>query len=197
MTPGDRQICFPAGFQPGRIYELIYRAKDPLVLGLGFAAMRDLGAFFKYEEKDDSETVNPVFRAGNKTIVMGSSQSGRLIRSFIHLGFNADEKGRVVFDGAYPHIGEGFISLNARFAQPGHAWGDQVDHLYPAYDFPFTYAKQTDALTNRTQGVLDRCTASSACPKIFHVATSLEIWEGRQSLGANRSSRQARHCRST
>jgi hypothetical protein len=183
VTPADRQVCFPAGFQPGRIYELIYRAKDPLVLGLGFAAMRDLGAFLKHEEKDDSQTPNPVFRAENKTLVMGTSQSGRFIRSFVHLGFNADEKGRIAFDGAYPHIGGGLISLNVRFAQPGHAWGDQVNHLYPAYDFPFTYAKQTDPLTNRTQGILDRCTASSSCPKIFHVATALEIWEGRQSLG--------------
>ncbi len=114
---------------------------------------------------------------------MGTSQSGRFIRSFLHLGFNADEKGRIAFEGAYPHIGGGLISLNVRFAQPGHAWGDQVNHLYPAYDFPFTYAKQTDPLTNRTQGVLDRCTASGTCPKIFHVATALEIWEGRQSLG--------------
>src|SRR5262245_8967732 len=183
VTPDDRQICYPVGFQPGRIYELIYRAKDPLVLGLGFAAMRDLAAFMKYDETDDNQTANPVYRTGNKALVMGSSQSGRFVRSFIHLGFNADEKGRIAFDAAYPHIGGGLISLNVRFAQPGHAWGDQVDHLYPAYDFPFTYAKQTDPFTNRTQGVLDRCTATATCPKIFHVATALEIWEGRQSLG--------------
>ena len=182
-TPGDRQICLPSGFQPGRIYELIYRAKDPLVLGLGFAAMRDLAAFLKHEERDEGQTANPVHRAGNKALVMGTSQSGRFIRTFLHLGFNADERGRIAFEGAYPHIGGGFISLNVRFAQPGHAWGDQVNHLYPAYDFPFTYAKQTDPLTDRTQGVLDRCTASGTCPKIFHVATALEIWEGRQSLG--------------
>ena len=181
--PGDRQICLPAGFQPGRIYELIYRAKDPLVLGLGFAAMRDLAAFLKHEEKDEGQTANPVYRASNKALVMGTSQSGRFIRTFLHLGFNADERGRIAFEGAYPHIGGGLISLNVRFAQPGHAWGDQVNHLYPAYDFPFTYAKQTDPLTNRTQGVLDRCTGSGTCPKIFHVATALEIWEGRQSLG--------------
>jgi len=182
-TPGDRQICLPSGFQPGRIYELIFRAKDPLVLGLGFAAMRDLSTFLKHEEKDEGQTANPVYRAGNKALVMGTSQSGRFIRSFLHLGFNADERGRIAFEGAYPHIGGGLISLNVRFAQPGHAWGDQVNNLYPAYDFPFTYAKQTDPLTNRTQGVLDRCTASGTCPKIFHVATALEIWEGRQSLG--------------
>jgi hypothetical protein len=69
------------------------------------------------------------------------------------------------------------------FAQPGHAWGEQVDHLYPAHDLPFTYAKQTDPLTHRTQGILDRCEASQTSPKIFHVATVLEMWEGRQSLG--------------
>jgi hypothetical protein len=183
VTLGDRQICLPSGFQPGRIYELIYRAKDPLVLGLGFAAMRDLAAFLKHEESDEGQSANPVYRAGNKALVMGSSQSGRFIRTFLHLGFNADERGRIAFEGAYPHIGGGLIALNVRFAQPGHAWGDQVNHLYPAYDFPFTYAKQTDPLTNRTQGVLDRCTASGTCPKIFHVATALEIWEGRQSLG--------------
>jgi hypothetical protein len=180
---GDRQICFPAGFQPGRIYELLYRAKDPLVLGLGFAAMRDLAAFLKHEERDDAQTANPVYRRGNQALVMGTSQSGRFIRSFLHLGFNADEQGRIAFEGAYPHIGGGLISLNIRFAQPGHAWGDQVDHLYPGYDFPFSYARQTDPLTQRTQGVLDRCTASGTCPRIFHVATALEIWEGRQSLG--------------
>src|SRR5262245_33419783 len=182
-TPGDRQICFPAGFQPGRIYELIYRARDPRVLGLGFAAMRDLAAFLKHEEKDDSGTGNPVYRRGNKALVMGTSQSGRFIRSFLHLGFNADEEGRIAFEGAMPHIGGGLISLNVRFAQPGHAWGDQVNHLYPGDYFPFSYAHQTDPLSNRTQGVLDRCTASGTCPRIFHAATALEIWEGRQSLG--------------
>ena len=75
------------------------------------------------------------------------------------------------------------MPLNVRFGQPGRAWGDQVDHLYPAYDFPFTYARQRDPLTGREQGVLDRCQATNTCPLIFHVATALEMWEGRQSLG--------------
>jgi hypothetical protein len=182
-TVNDKQICYPAGFQSGRLYELIYRAKDPLVLGLGYAAARDLGAFLKNREQDDSGTANPVYRAGNKAMVMGSSQSGRYIRSFIQLGFNQDEDGRMAFEGAYPHIGGGLMPLNVRFGQPGRAWGDQIDHLYPAYDFPFTYARQRDPLTGREQGVLDRCRESGTCPLIFHVATALEMWEGRQSLG--------------
>ena len=75
------------------------------------------------------------------------------------------------------------LPLSLRFAQPGRAWGQQIDHLYPAYDFPFTYAPQTDPLTGRTQGLLDRCTATDTCPRIVHAATALEVWEGRQSLG--------------
>jgi hypothetical protein len=106
-----------------------------------------------------------------------------MIRSLLALGFNRDEAGRRVFDGAFPHIGGGLMPLNVRFGQPVRAWGEQTDHLYPAYDFPFTYAPQTDPLTRRTGGLFDRCGATGACPKLFHVATALEMWEGRQSLG--------------
>ena len=183
VAPNDKQICYPAKFQPGRFYELIYRAKDPTVMGLGFAATRDLGAFLRDATTDHLGAANPVYRAGNRTIIAGTSQSGRMIRQFLHLGFNQAEGGGHAFDGAFPHIGGGLMPLNLRFAQPGRAWGGQVDHLYPAYDFPFTYGQQRDPLTRRTQGVLDRCTASKTCPRIFHVATALEVWEGRQSLG--------------
>jgi hypothetical protein len=179
----DWQICYPAAFRPGRLYELTYRAKDPLVLGLGFAAARDLGAFLKASEKDDSGAANPAYVPGAKAIVMGSSQSGRFIRSLIHLGFNKDEAGKIVFEGALPHIGGGLMPLNVRFGQPGRATTNTTDHLFPGAEFPFAYAKVTDPLTGRTQGILDRCTATGTCPKIVHAATALEMWELRQSLG--------------
>jgi Alpha/beta hydrolase domain len=179
----DWQICYPAGFKPGRLYELTYRAKDPLVLGVGFAAARDLGAFLKASEKDDSGAANPAYIPGAKAIVMGSSQSGRFIRTLIHLGFNRDEAGKIVFEGALPHIGGGLMPLNVRFGQPGRATTNTTDHLFPGAEFPFAYAKVTDPLTGRTQGILDRCTATGTCPKIVHAATALEMWELRQSLG--------------
>ena len=182
-TPDAKHVCYAAGFQPGHLYELIYRAKDPSVLGLGFVASRDLGAFLRHEPQDDSGAPNPVHRPDQVTVIMGSSQSGRMIRSFLHLGFNEDERGRRVFDGAYPHIGGGLMPLNVRFGQPVRAWGEQTDRLYPAYDFPFTYGREFDPLTKRVQGILDRCGATGTCPRIFHVATALEMWEGRQSLG--------------
>ena len=183
VAANDTQICLPVGFQPGRLYELQYRAKDPTINGLGFAATRDLAAFLKHEERDAAGTANPVFRAGQKAILIGTSQSGRMVRTFLHLGFNRDEADRIAYEGAFPHIGGGMIALNIRFAQPGRGWGDQVDHLYPAYDFPFSYERQADAISGRTQGVLDRCRETRTCPRIFHVATALEVWEGRQSLG--------------
>lgn len=91
-----KRLCVQAGFQPGQLYELIHRARDPLVLGVGFAATRDLGAYLR----------NP----GKVEIIGGSSQSGRMIRSFLALGFNQDETGQRVFDGAYPHIGGGLVA---------------------------------------------------------------------------------------
>jgi alpha/beta hydrolase family protein len=209
IVPSQTQICLPAGFQPGVLYELIYRAKDPTVLTLGWAGMRDLISFFKHARQDDVGTPNPLFlepeardrrddddeegdeddggkardRAGTLAVFEGSSQSGRSMRTFLHLGFNEDEHGRIVFEGAYPHIGGGRLPMNTRFSAPGRAWGFTVDHLYPAYEFPFTYRTVHDPLTHQTDGILERCRRSHTCPKIFHVATALEIWEGRQSLG--------------
>jgi hypothetical protein len=183
FTPDPTHLCMKAGFEPGHLYELIYQARDPAVLALGFAATRDLGAFLRDAQKGDDGVANPVWRNDARAILEGTSQSGRMLRTFLLLGFNRGEDGHSVFDGAYPHIGGGLMPLNVRFGQPVRAWGEQTDHLYPAYDFPFSYGKQDDPLTGRSQGLLDRCTATSTCPKLFHVATALEMWEGRQSLG--------------
>ena len=46
------RICVKNGFDPALLYELQYTVKDPLVLGIGLAATRDLGSFFRYEKQD-------------------------------------------------------------------------------------------------------------------------------------------------
>ena len=183
-TPSATQVCYSAGFKPGYLYEITYRTKDPLVQGLGFAATRDLGTFLRSADHDDAGTANPVFISNARTIVMGQSQSGRFIRTFINLGFNRGEDGKIVFDGAFPEIGGGLLPLNVRWGQPGRGAGNaEVDNQTPGADFPFTYGSETDPLTGNTRGILDRCNATRTCPKIVHVATSLEMWELRQSLG--------------
>ena len=37
-----------AGFEPGKIYEVVYKAKDPVLVGLGPAAVRDSVSYLKY-----------------------------------------------------------------------------------------------------------------------------------------------------
>ena len=184
LRPSDTDICLPAGFQPGRLYELVYTARDPWVMGIGFAVTRDLAAFLKMDATEAAGIPRLTQVDKPTAVVMGSSQSGRFIRSFLQRGFNRDEKGRVVFDGAIPHIGGGLIPLDMRFAQPARSAGtEQVDNLYPGTGFPFAYASISDPITGRTLGLLDRCNADGSCPKIFHIATALELWELRQSLG--------------
>jgi len=46
-TPDKSQICMKNGFDAARLYQVVFTAADPYVLGIGFAAWRDVGAFFK------------------------------------------------------------------------------------------------------------------------------------------------------
>ena len=183
-TPDEKHVCYPAGFQPGRLYELIYRAKDPMVRGLGFAATarpRRLPA------------QSPTGRCRRAEPGLSPGQCGDHRRHVAERPHDPELPGARLQSPTRAAAGcstapilisaAGLMPLNVRFGQPVRAWGEQTDHLYPAYDFPFSYARQSDPLTGRTQGLLDRCTATDTCPRIFHVATALEMWEGRQSLG--------------
>ena len=46
-TPDPTQICLKNGFDPKLLYQVVFTAKDPLVLGIGFAAFRDVASFFR------------------------------------------------------------------------------------------------------------------------------------------------------
>src|SRR5262249_24466933 len=74
-TPSGRHICLKDGFDSDHIYELLYDAKDPTVLGLGFAATRDLVSFLRHR---DGAADNPLADAIRTTLLFGSSQSERM-----------------------------------------------------------------------------------------------------------------------
>ena len=76
-------VTMEDGFEPGKIYDVIYQAKDPVLAGLGPAAVRDMVSYMKADQH------NYIKRA----IGFGISQSGRFLRSFLYDGFNQDEKG--------------------------------------------------------------------------------------------------------
>jgi len=46
-VPSTKKICLKGNFDSNHIYELLYSAKNPMVLGLGFAATRDFISFLR------------------------------------------------------------------------------------------------------------------------------------------------------
>jgi hypothetical protein len=182
-SPTRISIRRPDGFDAGAIYEFIYSAKDPKVMGLGFAATRDIVSFLRNEAADAAGTANPVAGQIDRAIGFGLSQSGRYIHDYLYLGFNADEGGRIVFDGLMPHIsGAKKTFTNYRFSQPGRSPYEHADMLYPGADFPFTYPVITDTFTGKKDGFLARCLAEGNCPKIIKTDSELEFYQQRASL---------------
>ena len=172
-TPSPSQICLKHGFDAGKLYQVVYRSEEAYALGIGFAAWRDLGAFFKTARADDSGTANPVAGMITHSIARGVSQSGNFLRGWLHLGFNQDEAGRQVHDGLWPIIAGRRIALNFRWAQP-----DGVLELYQAgSEGPQWWLPQADPVRGGpAAGLLDRCTASRTCPRIIEHFGSAEVW---------------------
>ena len=172
-TPDPTQICVKGGFDPKLLYQVVFTARDPYVLGVGYAAFRDVAAFFRNSARDAEGTANPVAQQISWVITRGRSQSGNFIRAFLHLGFNQDERNRQVYDGAWPIIAGRRISLNTRFALP-----DGTLKLYEAgSEGPQWWAKHPDPVRGLPDaGILDRCTASKTCPKIIEHFGAAEVW---------------------
>ncbi len=177
-TPDPTRICLKDGFRADRIYDLVYTAKDPLVLGVGLAATRDIVAFFRHAQKDAAGTPNPVAGAIDHAVSVGDSQSGNFIRTFIHLGFNQDTQGHMVWDGAFPRIAARQTPMNMRFALPGGAAG-----VYePGSEGVVWWTKYEDKTRGlKAAGLLDRCSATKTCPKIVEAFGSSEFWGLRMS----------------
>lgn len=170
----------PAGkksFVRGMLYQFVYPATDPKVIGIGFAAVRDVVAFLRHASADEQGVPNPLAGALKWAIATGLSQSGRFHRPFLYLGFNQDEQNRQVFDGMMPYInGAGGGFFNHRFAQPNRTAFQRWSHFYPEQIFPFAYIPLTDPLTGKTDSVLARSTASGTSPKIMEVNDSNSYW---------------------
>ncbi len=168
-------VHLDGGFVPGKIYEVIYTAKDPAIVGCGLAAVRDFVAYSKHDPN--------AVTASKRAYGFGISQSGRFLRHFIYEGFNADEQGRQVFDGIDVHVaGAGRGNFNHRFAQPSRDAQPLSPAFYRVDLFPFADLPTTDPLSGRTQGLLDRAIGEKVVPKIFYTNTSYEYWSRGESL---------------
>lgn len=166
----------PEGTKPtvGAIYELVYNATGPRVLGLGFAATRDLISYLR----GDGETV--LGRRITHTLAFGISQAGRYLRDHIALGFNKDEGGARVFDGVFTHVaGIGRLFFNTPFAQPARTRTWHEDHDFPEVAFPFSTAVFTDPIGGTTASLLR---GDDSDPLLIETNTATEYWQKGASL---------------
>ncbi|MCG8436254.1 MAG: hypothetical protein MJA83_19720, partial [Gammaproteobacteria bacterium] len=168
-------IYSQAGFAPGYIYELVYVAEDPRIVGLGLAAVRDMMSYAKYEKRSPFKVA--------KGVGFGVSQTGRFLRQFLYQGFNVDEQGRKVFDGLLIHTaGAGRGSFNHRFGQPSRDGHRYSAFFYPTDIFPFSSRSQKDPVTGKRDGLLAVYKDKSKLPKIMYTNTGYEYWGRSASL---------------
>ena len=164
----DGHIWLSTGFKAGSIYDILYTPKECPVVGAGLLAMRDCAAYLH------SETTAPTAGRIDHVIGEGQSQCGRFLRTFFYFGLNIDESGRQVFDGVLAHIAGGRRGeFNHRYAQPSVQPTPSFGHLFPFADVP-----QTDPMSGRTEGLLDRLRDANALPKIIYTDTASEYWRG-------------------
>lgn len=151
-------VKLKGGFAPGRIYDIVYEAKNPVVAGLGLAGLRDFVSYLKF---GDDDQLRVKFAIG-----FGVSQSGRFLREFLYDGFNEDEADREVFDGIWAHVaGAGRGSFNERFAQPSRDGQPFVNVAYPVDVPPFD-----------GRHLVERAAKAHVLPKLFLTNGSYEYW---------------------
>ncbi len=177
-TPDPTRVCMKNGFNPSMLYEMVYTAVNPLVLGVGYAAARDAISFFHHAASDANGTANPIAGWTTKVISIGGSQSASFIRGSIFYGFNQDEQDRKVVDGAWGEIDGRMLFMNARFALP-----DVITNLYMMGDeAPVWWADYPNRARNLPpNGILHRCNETGTCPEIMETFGSLEMYAEKMS----------------
>lgn len=173
VAPDPSFVHCPEGFEPGRIYTLVYTTQGAVILGLGMAVVRDFVSFLRYAR---SEAGNPCAGAFDRVLAFGRSQSGSFLRQMIYRGLTRDVNDRPVFDGILCLVaGGGRTEVNQRFGQPGAGPKHTLGRT-----FPFAGGIQTDPVTGVTDGLLR--TPGARAPKIFFINTSSEYWRGDAAL---------------
>jgi hypothetical protein len=189
LVPGTLDICLFDGFDPNRIYELIYPAKNPWVMGLGYAVTRDLASFLRNATRDDAGRANPLAREANtvgirRVYATGTSSTGMYLRDFLYLGFNEDEAHRKVFDGVRLAIpGTHRLFANVEFADPNVYSRQDQHHDFLSYSHPpLTYAVTTDPISGIKDGILKR---PATDPFVIQVDSGNEFWQMNASLNVH------------
>ena len=170
VVPDGTHIHMADGMRAGTVYTLVYTAAAAPVVGAGLLALRDAATALRAVDG-----VSPLEYGFDRVHAFGASQTGRVLRHFLHLGLNRDERGARAFDGVLAHIAGGQRGdFNHRFAQPS-----SLGAPGPGQAFPFAGTVAEDPHTGRTAGLFD---AEADLPKVFFTNTSWEYWRGDAAL---------------
>ena len=189
LEPSETHICLFDGFRADRLYELIYPAQDPIVMGLGYAVTRDLASFLRYDARDDEGVPNPLARGAGevgirRVYASGSSSTGMYLRDFLYLGFNEDEGHRQVFDAVNIQIpGSHRLFANVAFADPNtYSRQDDRRHFLSTSYPPMQFAVVSDPLSGIRDGILKR---PETDPLVFQTDTENEFYTMKASLNVH------------
>jgi hypothetical protein len=186
LVPTTTDICLFDGFRADRLYELIYPAKNPTVMGLGYAVTRDIASFLRYQTQDDAGNPNPLALSSSEVGIrraysFGSSSTGMYQREFLYLGFNEDQSHRRVFDGAWIHKpGTHRLFANVEFADPNtYSRQDSRHDFLSTSVAPLTFGVTTDPISGIRDGILKR---PETDPLVFQTDSANEFWQMKASL---------------
>jgi hypothetical protein len=186
LKPNTTNICLFDGFRSDKLYELTYPAKNPIVMGLGYAVTRDVASFLRSRTQDDAGNPNPL-AAGltevgvRRAYSLGVSSTGMYQREFLYLGFNEDESHHKVFDALWASVpGTQRLFANVEFADPNtySRQDDRHEFLSTSYP-PFAFAMTRDPVSGRRDGILKRPTTD---PLVIQTVTENEFWQFRAAL---------------
>lgn len=171
VEPSLEHVWLEGGFEPGRIYQLVYDTDRAPIAGLGLIAARNVAQFLR-------DRANGYAAAARKLMLYGISQTGRMQRHMLSLALNRCEDGSRAYDGYHVHIaGARRGAFNHRFAQPSNQTTPLWGHVFPYADLP-----SNDPLTGKTAGLLDRLDAAGNPPKIISTDSAAEYWRGDAAL---------------
>ena len=181
LVPTTTDICLFDGFRSDKLYELIYPAKNPIVMGLAHAVTRDVGSFLRYRTHDDFGNPNPLALSASEVGIRrgyssGTSSTGMYQREFLYLGFNEDEAHRKVFDGVTVYTaGAHRLFANVEFADPNIYSRQDDRHDFLSYSHaPMTFAVTTDPISGIHDGILKR---PATDPLVFQIDGEAELWQ--------------------
>ncbi len=173
IVPSAEHVYLSTGFQPGKIYRIVYQACGCVLVGAGLLAVREAAVWLRRPS-----ALNPVATGFERAYAYGVSQTGRMLRHFLYLGLNLDESGRRVYDGLLPHVAGGRRGeFNHRFAQPSQQSEPGFGHVFPFADEP-----TSDAFSSKSDGLLSRQRDLGGMPKVVYTNSSAEYWRGDGSL---------------